>query len=112
MWSEKDCSISRTKKNTFALISDFASRANGGKPPKLFTTDGYAPYADALLEVYGEEVIPERTGKRGRPRKLYKVPPEDLLYAAVHKHRRKGKVVDVTVTYLHTFHLSILRRHL
>lgn len=53
----------RTKENTFALISDFASRVNGGKPPKLFTTDEYAPYADALLAVYGKEVIPERTGK-------------------------------------------------
>lgn len=79
------------------MVSDFASRANRGRPPKLFTSDEYAPYADALLKVYGEWVIPPPTGKRGRPKKPYQVPPEDLLYATVHKHRRRGRVMRISV---------------
>ena len=51
----------RTKENTEELIQDFANRANDGKPPRLFTTDDYPCYRDALLHVYGEWVFPERT---------------------------------------------------
>ena len=53
-------------------------------------------YAAALLEVYGQTVVPPRTGRPGRPRGAYKVPPEDLLYAVVHKRRQHGRVVEVT----------------
>ena len=59
----------RTKENTEELIQDFASRCNNGNPPELFTTDDYPCYEDAFLHVYGELVIPEQTGKPGRPRK-------------------------------------------
>ena len=44
----------------------------------------------------GIEVVPPRTGKRGRPRKPYQVTPAVLHYATVHKTRKKGRVVDVT----------------
>ena len=46
----------RTKENTEELMRDFASRVNDGKPPKLFTTDDYPCYKDALLSVYGKWV--------------------------------------------------------
>ena len=61
----------------------------------FFTSDELKHYPKALLQVYGipEEVKP--TGKPGRPRKPRLKPPEELLYAQVVKHRRKGKVVKV-----------------
>jgi hypothetical protein len=61
----------------------------------LITTDEYAPYREAILRAYGATVTPPRTGKRGRPRKPYRVTPASLLYATVHKTRRKGRVVKV-----------------
>ena len=60
------------------------------------TTDEYAAYPAAILEVFGEEVVPPRTGKRGRPRQPFKVAPPGLNYATVHKTRKKGRVVSVT----------------
>lgn len=61
----------------------------------LITTDEYAPYRGAILEAYGETVTPPGSGKRGRPRKSYKVPPAVLSYATVQKTRAKGRVVKV-----------------
>lgn len=61
----------------------------------LITTDEYAPYREAILRAYGEAVVPPRTGKPGRPRRPYRVAPASLLYATVHKTRRKGRVVKV-----------------
>lgn len=49
----------------------------------------------ALLNAYGETVVPPRTGKPGRPRGPSQVPPPDLRYATVHKTRRKGRVVRI-----------------
>ncbi len=43
------------------------------------------------------EVVPERKGNRGRSRKPYKVAPEDLIYATVHKRRKRGKAIEVSV---------------
>jgi len=61
----------------------------------LITTDEYAAYREAILRAYGATVTPPRTGKPGRPRKPYRVTPASLLYATVHKTRRKGRVVKV-----------------
>ena len=84
----------RTAENTGALVRDFHRRTSG-RLMDLITTDEYAPYRGAILEAYGETVTPPRTGKRGRPRKPYKVPPAGLTYATVHKTRSKGRVVKV-----------------
>ena len=84
----------RTAENTQALVNDFKART-GGRLMNLITTDEYAAYKTALLEAYGEEITPPRTGKRGRPRSPYKVAPAGLLYATVHKTRKKGRVVKV-----------------
>jgi IS1 family transposase len=86
----------RTKENTGELIKDFASRCNDGKPPELFTTDDYSCYEDAFLNVYGGWVIPERTGKPGRPRNAYQTEP-DMQYATVKKHRVRGRVVSISI---------------
>ena len=67
----------------------------GGRAPELITTDEYTAYEGAILEAFGTEVVPPRTGKPGRPRKPYKVSRAGLHYATVHKTRNKGEVVDV-----------------
>ena len=84
----------RTAEDTAALVRDFHRRTSG-RLMGLITTDEYAPYRGAILEAYGETVTPPRSGKRGRPRKPYKVPPAGLTYATVHKTRVKGRVVKV-----------------
>ena len=77
------------------MINDFAQRVNDGKPPRLFTTDADWCYKGALLAVYGKWVIPERTGKPGRPRQPYQV-VSDMQYVTVKKGRKGGRVVNVT----------------
>jgi hypothetical protein len=54
--------------------------------------------AAALLEVYGQTVVPPRTGRPGRPRNAHKGPPDDLLYAVLNKRRKRGRVVEVTTS--------------
>jgi len=84
----------RTSENTVELVRDFAKRT-GVQPPPLVTSDEYAPYATALGTQYSMEVLPPRTGKVGRPRKPYRILSQDLVYATVHKERKKGRVVKV-----------------
>jgi IS1 family transposase len=84
----------RTAGNAQALVNDFKART-GGRLMNLITTDEYAAYETAILQAYGEEVVPPRTGKRGRPRSPYRVAPVGLNYATVHKTREKGRVVKV-----------------
>ena len=61
----------------------------------LITTDGHPAYEGVILDAYGETVTPPRTGRRGRPRAPYKVPPKGLTYAVVEKTRERGRVVRV-----------------
>ena len=97
----------RTKENTEELMRDFASRVNDGKPPKLFTTDDYPCYKDAFLSVYGKWVVPERTGKRGRPRNPFQTMP-DMQYATVKKHRKSGCVVSVETEQVYGTHDDLI----
>jgi len=85
----------RTAENAVALVADF-KRRTGGRLMDLITTDGYAAYEEAILGAYGVTVTPPRTGKRGRPRAPYQVPPPGLTYAVVEKTRAKGRVVAIT----------------
>ena len=86
----------RTQANAEALWSDFAQRTDQGLPD-LITTDEYQVYAGAILSTYGIPKAFPRTGQRGRPRKSRLVPPKALVYAMVHKLRRQGRVVKVTI---------------
>ena len=61
------------------------------------TSDEYPAYKRAILEVYGEEVTPPHTGRPGRPKAAYKVAPLALKYVTVHKTRKKGRVVKVSI---------------
>src|SRR3954449_13226314 len=84
----------RTAESVRELVGDVRERL-GGRAPRLITTDEYSPYEGAILEAFGTEVVPPRTGKPGRPRQPYKVAPAELHYATVHKARKKGRVVEV-----------------
>jgi IS1 family transposase/transposase-like protein len=84
----------RTRQESIRLIQRLQSSTDGCIP--FFTSDELPHYAAALLEVYGQTVVPPRTGKPGRPRSAYKVPPDDLLDAVVKKRRQHGRVVGVT----------------
>jgi IS1 family transposase len=84
----------RTSENVHELIGEVKQRTDARKLD-LITTDEYKPYKQAILEHYGEKVTPPRTGKPGRPKAPYFIPPTGLSYATVHKTRRKGRVVKV-----------------
>ena len=61
----------------------------------LMTSDDYPAYETAILHAYGETVTPAPTGKPGRPKAPYQVPPPGLNYAVVTKRREKGRVVEI-----------------
>jgi IS1 family transposase len=90
----------RTGEHTQLLVEDF-QRRTGGRVMSLMTSDENPAYAAAILEVYGEEVQPERTGRPGRPRAPYRAVPEELQYATVHKIREGNRVaaVETQVVY-------------
>ncbi len=84
----------RTIENTEALVED-TRRRTGGRLMNLMTSDDYPAYETAILHAYGETVTPPPTGKPGRPKTPYQVPPEGLNYAVVTKRREKGRVVEI-----------------
>jgi IS1 family transposase len=84
----------RTAETVQELVADVKGRLEG-RTPELITTDEYAAYQGAILETFGQEVVPPRTGKPGRPRKPYKVAPVGLNDATVHTTRKTGRVVSV-----------------
>jgi len=84
----------RSAEKVGELVADVKDRL-GGRVPRLVTTDEYAPYRQAVLDAWGVDVTPPRTGKPGRPRKARRDPHPDLAYATVHKTREKGRVVSV-----------------
>jgi IS1 family transposase len=67
----------------------------GGRAPELVTSDEYPVYAEVLLSVFGEERVPPRTGRPGRPAGPRVVPPGGTCYATVHKVRERGRVTAV-----------------
>src|SRR5262249_44049943 len=76
------------------LVEDF-HRRTGGRLMNLMTSDENPAYAEAIREVYGQQVQPRRNGKGGRPKKPCWRVPKGLKYATVHKTRKKGRVVKV-----------------
>jgi hypothetical protein len=76
------------------LVEDFHQRTEG-RLMNLMTSDENPAYAEAILEVYGEQYQPRRKGKRGPKPAPRKRPPKGLKYATVHKTREKNRVVRV-----------------
>jgi hypothetical protein len=67
----------------------------GGRAPELLTSDEWSAYPEDRLGVFGQVVVPPRTGKPGRPAGPRVEPPAGMCYATVHKTREKGRVVAV-----------------
>ena len=88
----------RRLKESKILVKCLKNKLDGHIP--FFTSDDLPHYADALLDVYGQTIVPARTGQPGRPRLPYKAPPDDLLYAVVCK-RRDGSRVRPRLESLH-----------
>jgi IS1 family transposase len=84
----------RSAEHVEEVVQEFWKRTQE-EAIELLTSDEYAPYQGAILRAYGKTVVPPRTGKPGRPKGPYLLPPEDLVYATVHKARKKGRVVKV-----------------
>lgn len=84
----------RSAENVEKVVQDFKARTDGRSMHRI-TSDEYPAYKAAILNTYGIEVVPPRTGKPGRPKAPYKVAPPELQYATVHKTREKGRVVKV-----------------
>ena len=84
----------RSAEHVDQAVQEFHRRTDA-EAIELLTSDEYAPYKGAIHQAYGEQVIPPPTGKPGRPKKPYHLPPQDLTYATVHKTRQQGRVVAV-----------------
>jgi IS1 family transposase len=83
----------RTEENGRAIVEEVADRL-GGAPPELMTSDENPVYETAIHDTFGEPVPAER--KPGRPRVVpERRVPEGVVYATVHKRRKKGRVVAV-----------------
>jgi IS1 family transposase len=67
----------------------------GGKAPALITSDEWSAYPEAIRTVFGEVVVPPRTGRPGRPAGPRVEPPDGMCYATVHKARERNRVVSV-----------------
>ena len=84
----------RSRKRVRMLVRA-VKRRTGRRVLRLITSDEYPPYRQEILAAYGVRPPVVPTGKRGRPRKPPPQPPPELMYATVHKTRRKGRVVKV-----------------
>jgi len=96
----------RTKENVNRLIADFRERTQG-RLMRLFSSDEYKPYKDAILKEYGRRIPRRRRFRLGRSPLPIWVAPEGLLYATVHKHRRNGRVVRVTKHVIYGSHVQL-----
>lgn len=98
----------RSKENVKKVVADFADRTRN-VPPALITTDDCSTYADALLEQYGDVVVPAKTGKRGRPRNPSIQWPENSVYATVNKTYSGGSVIATDRKLVHGTEEDLLR---
>jgi len=73
----------RMQESADELIKGIDSCLDKNNELPLFVSDGNNQYRVALFNLYNETVTPHKTGKRGRPKKPYKIPRTDLRYAQV-----------------------------
>lgn len=95
--------------NAKKLVSKLATVTDDTIP--FFTSDELRHYERALLETYGiVQEAPRQTGKRGRPHKAKLIPPPELRYAQVVKHRKKGRVVSIETAIIFGNHEEVKKR--
>src|SRR3954469_17573221 len=84
----------RNAENAEEAVAQF-KRRTGGRAMSHITSDEHRPYKEAILRAYGVEATTTPSGLPVRaPRKEA---PASLCYAAVHKVRRLGQVVEVVI---------------
>lgn len=64
--------------------------------PDLFSSDQLDHYANALLQVYGDTVVPKRKPGPGRPANPRLVPPKNLNYVHVVKQYKANRVYKIS----------------
>lgn len=64
--------------------------------PELFSSDQLDHYANALLQVYGNIIVPTRKPGAGRPPNPRLVPPKNLNYVHVVKAYKKNRVHKIS----------------
>ncbi len=84
----------RTKDRAVRLLKRVHEVLGDGCFP-LFTSDELSSYEDAIVEVFGMTVRPERKGNVGRFPDPRRVPRPELKYAVVHKVREGNRVKEV-----------------
>jgi hypothetical protein len=84
----------RTTDSAELLLEGVRDRL-GGRAPELVCSDEYPVYPEVLLSVFGEQRLPPRTGRPGRPAGPRVVPPAGMCHAAVHKTRERGRVTAI-----------------
>jgi hypothetical protein len=77
----------RTAETVQTALLELKERLAPGHVPGLVTTDEHSPYVEALLGVFRESSLPERTPGPGAPPKAVLVPAAELVYAQVDKQR-------------------------
>jgi IS1 family transposase len=98
-----------TEEEAKGVLRQLRERLADGVLP-LFTSDALPHYVEAILQVFGKWVQPERQGDRGRFPKPRPEPQEGLLYATVNKEREKGRVVSVITEVIYGTKEDILAR--
>src|SRR5262249_40266575 len=83
-----------TEQSAEVLLGSARDRL-GGRVPELVMRDESPVSAEVLLSVFGEERVPPRTGRPGRPAGPRVLPLEGMCYATVHKTRQRGRVTAV-----------------
>jgi IS1 family transposase len=88
----------RTAQNCRKLVEEF-HRRTGGRIMRLISSDEYPSYKVAIHQVYGRQFLPLTVlpRPRGRARAAGKRLPPELNYAMVHKHRKNGRVVKISL---------------
>jgi hypothetical protein len=83
--------VGRRVTETVVLLLEEVRRRLGDRVPELVTSDEYAAYPEALLEVFGQERVPPRTGRPGRPAGPRLEAPEGMSYATSRRGRSSGR---------------------
>lgn len=84
----------RTEETVHSAMVELKERLAPGHVPGLVTTDEHSPYVEAMLGIFGESHMPERSPGPGAPKKAVLVPAPELVYAQVDKQRTAGGRVE------------------
>jgi hypothetical protein len=87
--------VGKRRDTTAELLLEGLKARLGGAPPALVISDGYAAPAGVLLDVFGHEAVPPRTGQPGRPAGPRVEPPAGMCHGRVVQHQKRGRLERV-----------------